>query len=153
LRSFAVCSDAQVGKRKKNNDDLADINVHDLAYPATTDAKKLAEKIAHAHEGEMTVVFSTYQSLQTISDAQKKYGLQQFDLIICAEAHRTTGATLDGEDASNFVKIHDQDYINGTKRVYMTATPRIFGDAIKTKAKEVDAVLASMDNAALYGET
>jgi predicted helicase len=152
LRSFAVCSDVQVGKRK-NSDDLADINIHDLAYPATTNAKKLAEKIAHPHDAEMTVIFATYQSIQVIHDAQKHYGLPVFDLIICDEAHRTTGATLDGEDESNFVKIHDQGYIKGAKRLYMTATPRIFGDAIKTKAKEVDAVLASMDNPALYGET
>ncbi len=152
IRSFAVCSDVQVGKRKKN-DDLADINIHDLAYPATTDAKKLAEKIVHPHDSEMTVIFSTYQSIQVISEAQKKYGLPAFDLIVCDEAHRTTGATLANEDESNFVKIHDQSYIAGAKRLYMTATPRIFGDAIKSKAKEVDAILASMDNPDLYGET
>jgi len=152
LRSYAVCSDVQVGKRK-NSDDLADINIHDLAYPATTDAKKLAAKIAHPHDGEMTVIFSTYQSIQVISDAQKQHGLPAFDLIICDEAHRTTGATLAGEDESNFVRIHDQNFIAGAKRLYMTATPRIFGDAIKTKAKEVDATLASMDNPALFGET
>jgi len=152
LRSFAVCSDNQVGKRK-SSDDLADINVHDLAYPATTNAKKLAEKIAHKHDGEMTVVFSTYQSIQVISEAQKKYGLPAFDFILCDEAHRTTGATLEGEYESNFVRIHDQSYIAGAKRLYMTATPRIFGDAIKSKAKEADATLASMDNPALYGET
>lgn len=152
LRSYSVCSDVQVGKRK-NSDDLADINIHDLAYPATTDPKKLAAKVAHPHNGEMTVIFATYQSIQVIRDAQKQYALPVFDLIICDEAHRTTGATLANEDESNFVKIHDQDYIQGTKRLYMTATPRIFGDAIKTKAKEVDAVLASMDNPALYGET
>ncbi|MGZ8258098.1 MAG: restriction endonuclease, partial [Methylotenera sp.] len=152
LRSFAVCSDNQVGKRK-NSDDLADINIHDLAYPATTDAQKLAAKVAHSHDGEMTVIFSTYQSIQVISDAQKKYGLPAFDLIICDEAHRTTGATLLGDDESNFVRIHDQSYLAGAKRLYMTATPRIFGDAIVSKAKEVDATLASMDNPALYGET
>lgn len=152
LRSFAVCSDNQVGKRK-NGDDLADINIHDLAYPATTDAKKLAVKIAHPHNGEMTVIFSTYQSIQVISEAQKKYGLPAFDLIICDEAHRTTGATLVGEDESNFVRVHDQAYIASAKRLYMTATPRIFGDAIKTKANEVDAILASMDDPTLYGET
>jgi predicted helicase len=152
LRSFAVCSDSQVGKRK-NGDDLADINVHDLAYPATTNAKKLAAKIAHPHDDEMTVIFSTYQSIQVISEAQKQYGLPPFDLIICDEAHRTTGATLEGEEESNFVRIHDQGFIAGAKRLYMTATPRIFGDAIKSKAKEVDATLASMDNPELYGET
>ncbi|MER2514542.1 MAG: DEAD/DEAH box helicase family protein [Nitrosomonas ureae] len=152
LRSFAVCSDVQVGKRK-NSDDLADINIHDLAYPATTHAKKLAEKIAHPHDGEMTVIFATYQSIQVIHDAQKQFGLPVFDLIICDEAHRTTGATLDGEDESNFVKIHDPGYIKGTKRLYMTATPRIFGDAIRIRANEVDATLASMDDSTLYGET
>jgi predicted helicase len=152
LRSFAVCSDSQVGKRK-NSDDLADINVHDLAYPATTDSKKLAAKIAHPHDGEMTAIFSTYQSIQVISEAQKKYGLPEFDLIICDEAHRTTGATLEGEDESNFVRIHDQGYISGKKRLYMTATPRIFGDVIKSKAKEVNAELASMDRVDQYGET
>ena len=152
LRCYAVCSDTQVGKRKVS-DDLADINIHDLAYPNTTDAKKLAEKLAHPHDGEMTVIFSTYQSIQVLSEAQKKYALPAFDLIICDEAHRTTGATLAGEDESNFVRIHDQDFIAGAKRLYMTATPRIFGDAIKTKANEVEAILASMDDPALYGET
>ena len=101
----------------------------------------------------MTVVFSTYQSIQVISDAQKRHSFPEFDLIICDEAHRTTGATLAGEDESNFVKIHNQDFIAGKKRLYMTATPRVFGDSVKSKASEVSAELASMDDASLYGET
>ncbi len=153
LKLFAVCSDVQVGKRKAK-DDLSDINIHDLAYPATTDAGKLAEKVTASFSAEkMTVVFSTYQSIQVISDAQSKHGLDDFDLIICDEAHRTTGATLAGEDESNFVKIHYQDYIKGRKRLYMTATPRIFSDAVKVKADEVDAELVSMDKPELFGET
>ena len=151
LRSFAVCSDVQVGKRK-DGDDLGDIQVHDLAYPATTDARKLASKVAHLAQGEMTVVFSTYQSIQVISDAQKLYGLPEFDLILCDEAHRTTGATLVGDDESNFVKVHNQDFIQSKKRVYMTATPRIYGDGVKSKASEASVELCSMDDAALYGE-
>jgi predicted helicase len=152
LRSFAVCSDVQVGRRSRSNEDIGEIDIHDLAYPATTDAAKLAAK-AIPMASEMTVVFSTYQSIQVISDAQKKHGFPEFDLIICDEAHRTTGATLEGEDESNFVKIHNQDFIAGKKRIYMTATPRIFGDAVRTKASEVAAELCSMDDAALYGET
>lgn len=153
LRSFAVCSDAQVGKRNRGNDDIGDINIHDLAHPATTDPAKLAAKAKLTADDEMTVVFSTYQSIQVISNAQKQHGFPEFDLIICDEAHRTTGATLEGEDESNFVKIHHQDFIAGKKRVYMTATPRIFGDAVRSKAKEVSAELCSMDDPALYGET
>lgn len=152
IRAFAVCSDAQVGKRKKFDGDIAEIETHDLDYPATTNAARLAAKVAHTAVDRMTVVFSTYQSIQVIADAQSKHGLPEFDLIICDEAHRTTGATLDGEDESNFVKIHNQDFIAGRKRVYMTATPRVFGDAIKSKANEVSAVLCSMDDESLYGK-
>jgi len=153
LRAFAVCSDVQVGKHRKDQSDIAEVDAHDLDYPATTNAAKLASKAAQTAPDRMTVVFSTYQSIQVISDAQKFHGFPEFDLIICDEAHRTTGATLAGEDESNFVKIHNQDFIAGKKRVYMTATPRVFGDNVKSKASEVSAELASMDDEKLFGET
>ncbi len=98
LRSFAVCSDTQVGKRRKNSDDVAEIDVCDLVFPATTDAAKLAKQAGTSVADEMSVVFATYQSIQVIEDAQKNYGFPTFDFVICGEAHRTTGATLVGED-------------------------------------------------------
>lgn len=153
LRSFAVCSDTQVGKRRQSNDDIAEIDVLDLAFPATTNAAKLSESAGEAVPDKMTVVFATYQSIQVVADAQQKHGLPEFDLIICDEAHRTTGATLAGEDESNFVKVHSNDIIRGKKRLYMTATPRIFGDNVKSRADEADAVLASMDDEKLFGKT
>ena len=153
LRAYAVCSDVQVGKRRKSDSDIAEIETHDLDYPATTNAAKVAEKVLRPADDRMTVIFSTYQSIQVISDAQKRHGMPEFDLIICDEAHRTTGATLAGEDESNFVKIHDQGFIAGKKRLYMTATPRVFGDAVKSKANEASAILCSMDDETLYGET
>lgn len=152
LRSYAVCSDSQVGKRRRDQDDVAEVDLHDLDYPATTNAARLASKALHPATDRMTVVFSTYQSIQVISDAQKLHGFAEFDLIICDEAHRTTGATLAGEDESSFVKIHQQAFIAGRKRLYMTATPRVFGEAVKSKASEVSAELASMDDEALYGK-
>lgn len=153
LHSFAVCSDTQVGKRRKNDDDIAEIDVLDLAFPATTDAAKLAARAGTVIADKMNVVFATYQSIQVIAEAQKLHSLPAFDLIICDEAHRTTGATLAGEDESNFVKVHSNAVIQGKKRLYMTATPRIFGDNVKSKAEEADAVLASMDDESLYGRT
>lgn len=152
LRSFAVCSDAQVGKRRVSNDDAAEIDAHDLAFPATTNPEKLVAKAGNGDDDRMTVVFSTYQSIGVL-DAAQKAGLPEFDLIICDEAHRTTGATLAGEEDSNFVRIHDDAYVQGKKRLYMTATPRIFGDAVKTRADEEAAVLSSMDDESLYGKT
>jgi predicted helicase len=153
LRSFAVCSDSQVGVRKATDGDIADIDVHDLEIPATTDGAAIAAKATADAPEALTVVFSTYQSIQAVSLAQHKFGLPEFDLIVCDEAHRTTGVTLAGEDDSNFVRVHDADYILGRKRLYMTATPRIFGDAVKKVADDADAVLASMDDPALFGET
>lgn len=144
IHAFVVCSDSKVGK------DEEDIRTHDLAYPATTDAKKLAMSAAALGKDRRTVVFSTYQSIQVVADAQK-LGLGEFDLIICDEAHRTTGLTLHGEDPSEFVKVHHNHIVSGKKRVYMTATPRIYGDASKTKANEAAAVLFSMDDQETFG--
>ena len=150
-RSFAVCSDSQVGIRNAGNDDLADLNIHDLEIPATTKAGPLTLKAKENAKDRLTVFFSTYQSIQVISEAQKQYGLPPFDIIVCDEAHRTTGVTLAGADESHFVKVHDAAYIKAAKRLYMTATPRIYMDATKSKAKEADAELCSMDDESLYG--
>ena len=152
LRTFAVCSDAKVGKDKGGEGE--DISVVDLEIPATTDPDRLIAQLyprcGTPTVGRMTVVFSTYQSIDVIHQAQQQ-GLGRFDLIVCDEAHRTTGATLTGQDESAFVRIHDDAYIGGAKRLYMTATPRIYDDASKAKAGEADALLASMDDEAVYG--
>lgn len=152
LRSFAVCSDVQVGVKRARQDDLADISGTDLEIPATTRANLLGAKASTNDPDRMTVVFSTYHSIDAVAEAQKKYGLPNFDLIVCDEAHRTTGATLAGEEESAFVRVHDAEYIRGTKRLYMTATPRIFGDAVRQTADDAGATLASMDDEALYGK-
>ena len=151
ITAFSVCSDTKVGRRK-SSDDKIELNLNDLALPATTDARKLSRQIAKTDTSKMTVVFSTYHSIDVISQSQKKHNLGEFDLIICDEAHRTTGATFEGEDESNFVKIHDNKNVKGKKRLYMTATPRIYGDAAKRKADEGGVALASMDNEKMFGK-
>ncbi|WP_306748787.1 DEAD/DEAH box helicase [Saccharothrix yanglingensis] len=151
LSPLAVCSDRKSTARSRNeNEDIATV---DLALPATTDIKVLTERLrrATAEPGAMTVVFSTYQSIDVVARAQAESGIQPFDLIICDEAHRTTGVTLVDEDESPFVRVHDADYVKGTKRLYMTATPRIYDESTKAKAGDADAVLVSMDDEAVYG--
>jgi predicted helicase len=153
LHSFAVCSDSDVGKKRSVNDDLVPVFTHELRYPATTDAKTLARKMELRHEKtHMSVVFSTYHSIAVTSEAQKKYGLADFDLIVCDEAHRTTGAIFENEEESAFVRVHDADFIGAKKRLYMTATPRIYADSAKATAEKDNVVLCSMDDPALYGE-
>lgn len=145
LKSYAVCSDNKVSKKAE------DIASYDLDVPVSTDGADIKERTEQGKRRKgLNVVFSTYQSIEAIHEAQT-LGMDDFDLVICDEAHRTTGVTLAGEDASNFVKIHDEKYIKASKRLYMTATPRLFDDNVKGKASEHSAELASMDDEAIYG--
>ena len=154
FHAYAVCSDSKVGREKKRggaNADLADLRVEDLQLPATTDGAELAAAMnANPLDEGLEVVFSTYHSIDAVSEAQAA-GIGEFDLIICDEAHRTTGVTLADESESNFVKIHDDKWVAGRKRVYMTATPKIFNEDTKFQASEKAAVLCSMDDVDTFG--
>ena len=150
LKPFAVCSDTRAGKRSSDDED---ISPYDLTETPSTDPAQLITRFNRANrQGNMTVVFSTYQSLNVVADAQKA-GLPEFDLIICDEAHRTTGVSLVGKEESNFQRVHDNEFIASRKRLYMTATPRIFGDRARRKADEsnLTSAIASMDDASIYG--
>ncbi|WDZ93838.1 DEAD/DEAH box helicase family protein [Nocardiopsis sp. HUAS JQ3] len=150
LRSFAVCSDTKVTKKAAETD-FQDLSAHDLALPATTDAATLIKQVKRtAIVNGLQVVFSTYQSIGAVHEAQKA-GLGSFDLVICDEAHRTTGVTLAGERESHFVKVHDNAYLRADKRLYMTATPKVFDDRVEQAAKNKDAVLCSMADESLFG--
>ena len=160
INAICICSDPEITKNRKQLEDIDTSSVVDLAFPASTNV----ESILHQFNGletksnnGLTVVFSTYQSIEVIAKAQKalekvnpKYA--QFDLIICDEAHRTTGVSLADEDESAFTKVHNNDFIKAKKRLYMTATPRLYNDETKSKAAQAEAYLCSMDDVSLYGE-
>ena len=166
IAAVCVCSDAGVSKdvkkrKRGDNDDDEQENIVDLAYPATTHTPTIVRHLMFIHEQKregMTVVFSTYQSLAAVARAQQQllevthgeWGV--FDFMICDEAHRTTGVTLKGEEESEFVKVHDNNFIQARKRMYMTATPRIYTESAMVRAKAASAVLCSMDDASLYGD-
>lgn len=153
LHSFAVCSDSEVGKKRKKDDDVVQTFAHELRYPATTKANRLSEEMIKRHDKQhMSVVFSTYHSIDVISKAQHKHKLEDFDLIICDEAHRTTGATFDNEDESHFVKVHNPKFIRANKRIYMTATPRIYSDMAEASAEKDNVKLYGMNNEEWYGK-
>jgi predicted helicase len=152
LHSFAVCSDSATGKKKNNNDDEVQLLTHELRFPATTNAQRLAEEMRKRYDNDhMSVVFATYHSIDVIHKAQLA-GLESFDLIICDEAHRTTGATFGNDDESSFVKVHNNKYIVASKRLYMTATPRIYANTAKASAEKDNVTLCSMDDEQLYGK-
>ncbi|MGC6523909.1 MAG: DEAD/DEAH box helicase [Flavobacteriaceae bacterium] len=159
IKPICICSDSRITKIKTTNNDTTLTSVIDLAMPASTDVDNILRQFQKAQSNQlegMTVVFSTYQSIEVIAAAQSKIisetGKGVFDLIICDEAHRTTGVTLVDSDESAFVKVHDNDFIQANKRLYMTATPRLYSDESKSKAAQTDAVLCSMDDIDVYGE-
>ncbi|CAM4062634.1 DEAD/DEAH box helicase [Gillisia hiemivivida] len=159
IKPICICSDSRITRQSGNNDD-DDFSVVDLAFPASTDVKSVIKQfkgIDRTSKKGMTVVFSTYQSIDVIANAQRhllneKNNNAIFDLIICDEAHRTTGVTLAGNDESSFVKVHDNEFLQANKRIYMTATPRLFSDDSKSKADQNDATICSMDDPEKYGE-
>jgi predicted helicase len=158
FNAVCICSDPEITKKRTKNEETDSFSVVDLAFPASTNVSDILSQFHLIQQGGadgMTVVFSTYQSIDVISRAQQSLmenGFPEFDLIICDEAHRTTGVTLSGQDESAFTKVHDNNFIKSKKRLYMTATPRLFNDDSKSKAAQVEAVLCSMDDVKLYGE-
>ena len=160
IHAFAVCSDTKTGKA-----DLEDIDnlfvQSELRYPATTNAQTLIkdykELQTKSNGKQLTVVFSTYQSIEVIHEAQKNGEFPEFALTICDEAHRTAGGFMidttkpDNNEETAFTRIHDNSYIKSKKRLYMTATPKIYGESAKKSRDDGDAILYSMDDENIFG--
>ncbi len=150
MTSFSVVSDKKATKKKSGEDDLS---AKDVGFPATTNVAELMAdyvSVKNQPQKNMTVVFSTYQSIDVITKAQGQ-GYPEFDLIISDEAHRTTGASQMG-DASVFTKVHDNNIVKGKLRLYQTATPKVYGPEAKKKADDNSMVISSMDDETKYGK-
>ncbi|GAA7877962.1 hypothetical protein HpMS196_11530 [Helicobacter pylori] len=152
-----VCSDDKVGKGKKNknDDDTDDINFSELPNKPSTRPEDILSVCEKAQkENKRFIIFSTYQSALRIKEAQE-VGLGEIDLVICDEAHRTVGAMYSSnerDDKNAFTLCHSDKNIKAKKRLYMTATPKVYSESSKAKAKESDNVIYSMDDEEIFGE-
>ena len=154
MSSMAVTSDrnASRGSVKQDESNIT-IKASDIGYPATTSSEKVVEnylELMGKPKKELLVVFGTYQSIDVLGNAQKE-GFPEFDLIIADEAHRTTGAKALGDEASVFTKVHNDSNVKAAKRLYQTATPKLYGTDAKRKAEENSILISSMDDENLYG--
>ena len=143
-RYIGICSDESTGKNTE------DVPIQELEIPVTTDPSKISEALQETDAEGMTVVFCTYHSLPLVELAQAE-GAPAFDLILCDEAHRTTGIDAPDDNTSPFVLVHDAERIRAEKRLYMTATPRLYTEGAKAKAARHDIEVFSMDDPAIYG--
>lgn len=149
VRTFGVCSDQTAGQTKRNRKDTDEILVQ-MPIPATTDIQRIQKEYTSKRCG-VNIFFSTYQSIDVISSLAKTCKIT-FDIAICDEAHRTIGSyKTSGEDLSNFVKIHKDSFVPCKKRLYMTATQKIYSTGAKQDAKDGGYEVYSMDDESIYG--
>ena len=141
---IGICSDQHAGAATE------DASIQELKIPVTTDLLSISYTLQNLDPEKMTVVFCTYQSLPLIEEAQNT-GAPEFDIIFCDEAHRTTGIDRPGDNTSPFVLVHDADRIRASKRLYMTATAKLYTQRVKTKAADYNVDVFSMDDEEKYG--
>ncbi len=143
-RYIGICSDTRAGR----NDE--DASLQELEIPVTTDPTTISRALRLSRPDAMTAVFCTYHSLGIVERAQDD-GAPAFDIVLCDEAHRTTGIERPGDRTSPFVLVHDARKIRAAKRLYMTATPRLYTEGAKAKAASHETEVFSMDDPATYG--
>ena len=150
LRYVGICSDTRAGRTDE------DASLLELDYPVTTDLEKIQEGLQAERPRALTAVFCTYQSLPLVATAQAE-GAPPFDLVVCDEAHRTTGVEesisnrKDDQKVSPFRLVHDKDRIHAHKRLYATATPRLYTESARGRAADRNLDIYSMDDESVYG--
>lgn len=85
--------------------------------PCTTD---VGELLSWIRDLDTVTVFGTYASVGVLQRAHAA-GLAAWDLVVVDEAHRTSGDGL-----KPWAAVHDQQKIPAGRRLYMTATPRVW---------------------------
>ena len=143
-RYIGICSDTKAGKTAE------DASILELEIPVTTDPDDISDALQKTDENSMKVVFCTYHSLPIVEAAQDA-DAPAFDVVLCDEAHRTTGIEDNDDKTSPFVLVHDADRIRAKKRLYMTATSRLYTEGAKAKAARHDIEVFSMDDPETYG--
>ena len=134
---LAVCSDDSVTSDPQDNARLVD---YDL--PATTDTRVIQKFLETAGK---KVVFSTYQSSNILKSAILKKNIK-VDFVIADEAHRLAGKV--GREFASFL----DPEMPVSKRLFMTATPRVYANSIKKMSESLDIEILSMDDREMFGE-
>ena len=137
---MAVCSDTTVRNTEQGT-------LTELEAPASTDPNALKKRVKLMRKDSLNVIFSTYHSIEVV---EKAMAGRKLDLVLCDEAHRTAGVDERGSE-SYYTRVHDDKKIRAARRLYMTATPRLYTDAIKGKAEQQQKVVVSMDDINVYG--
>ncbi|WP_257616748.1 DEAD/DEAH box helicase [Chlamydia suis] len=140
FRPIFVCSDDTVGKKRKNDDE--DMSVSELGFPVTTDPTRILE-LLKKEPNVPKIIFSTYQSSPKLFEACEREKDLIFDLVLADEAHRCAGKV-----ETAFSTVHR---LRTRRRLFMTATPRIYSTEVKTRSKNQGFEIISMDDDEKFG--
>jgi predicted helicase len=140
FEALCVCSDQTVNRR---DEDEAISLVSDLPFPVSSGPKDIASFLKRNND---QVVFSTYQSSPLIAQAQKDNEVPHFDLVIADEAHRVAG-----KSDSVFGTILDEQLIKSERRLFATATPRVYNRNLKKAAEDVGVEVVDMSDGRSFG--
>ena len=142
---LAVCSDADTVEP-----DEWRVRADELGVPVTTDPEAIA---AFLRGPGRRVVFATYASSARIAKAQADSTIPAFDLVVADEAHRIAGVVNTGVHRERDLRVVlDAERIRARRRLFATATPRVYGHATRGSLKDLEDVeVASMDDEALFG--
>ncbi|MFF7610241.1 Helicase associated domain protein [Streptomyces parvulus] len=118
---------------------VSSLRGENAAFPSTTD---VGELVAWVRPFDKVTVFATYASLGlgTLERAHRR-GLPGWDLIVVDEAHRTSGRI-----GKPWAVVHDNTRIPALRRLYMTATPRLWQLGDEEAAGAPGELVASMDD-------
>ena len=145
LDSLVVCSDPYAGGKNEQED----IRISELECPVVSKPDEIAARLDAARHTK--VVFCTYQSLMRVVEAQQDHGAPPFALTIADEAHRTTGVLNRKREKVDFQLVHDAERLLTGKRLYMTATPRIYTRKSKSRLAKREIEVVDMGDEATYG--
>lgn len=149
---IAVCSDGTAGDDEGGQ-------IYELERSPSTNKDAFVEQFKKRNNYDMTIIFSTYQSIDIVKEGLEQANDTELDLILCDEAHRTAtkkqkynkstdkDESKDSEkiEMSVFGKVHEQEFIRSKKRLYMTATPKLYHGEKKD--------VFSMDDEKVFGPT
>lgn len=145
MSSLVVCSDYTAGGKGQRHEAGPD----DLVCPVASDERTIADHLRTPDN--LKVIFCTYHSLSRVVEAQLLEDVPSFDLAIADEAHRTTGIDSKNLKGVNFQLFHDEHHLRATKRIYMTATPRIYTESSKAALAKRGATVVDMGDKKTYG--
>ena len=143
---LAVCSDQSLNSGRR---DEADIDSTEFGGQVTTDVAVISKFL---NRPGRRVVFGTYASSPKIAAAQQEIGAGAFDLTVCDEAHRLANSELkDATQPTGYKVVLEENGIVSKKRLFATATPKIFSGTARKTADGAEIAVDSMDNLERFG--